>query len=273
MLADLHTHTNASDGSLSPDDLLDRASAAGVTLLAITDHDTTAAYATLTAPKRAALRLIGGIEFSTFWQRQGVHIVGLNIDPDHAAMHAACTSQRASRQQRAEAIAERLRKQGVSGAYEGAASFAANDNIGRPHFAAYLVSIGAVTTAQQAFRKYLGGRHDAAGLDHWAPMPEVINWIRGAGGTAVLAHPSKYGLTHRKMNALTRAFRDSGGEAIEVVSGGQSEELTRTLAQLCQRHELAASVGSDFHEPGKAWAALGKMPALPADLQPVWDLW
>ncbi|MBK6658981.1 MAG: PHP domain-containing protein [Proteobacteria bacterium] len=271
MLADLHTHSTASDGKLSPAELLARARAAGVEMLAITDHDSIAAYAEL--PVAADLRIVPGVEFSTWWQRVGIHIVGLNVDLNGAAMAEAIAWQHRARDERAVRIAERLAKRGIAEPLAGAARFAGQGSVGRPHFAEYLVSIGAAPNIEFAFRKYLDTTRIGNLIEGWASLPAIVEWIRAAGGTAVIAHPGKYKLTRSRLEQLTGEFAAAGGQAIEVVSGLQKPELTRDLAALAKRHGLAASVGSDFHQPGQVWAQLGVMPALPADASPVWDLW
>lgn len=271
MRADLHTHSTASDGKLSPLELLQRARAAGVDMLAITDHDSVAAYAEL--PAVDDLRLVPGVEFSTLWQRVGIHVVGLNVALDSAALREAIAYQRRARDQRAARIAARLAKRGIADPLAGAARFAGNGSIGRPHFAEYLLSIGAVPNIEFAFRKYLDAAHAGNLIEDWASLPAIIDWIRAAGGTPVIAHPGKYKLTRARLEQLTSDFAAAGGQAIEVVSGAQKPELTRDLAQLAARHGLAASTGSDFHQPGQVWAQLGVVPALPDNATPVWDLW
>ena len=271
MRADLHSHTTASDGKLTPLALLERARAADVELLAITDHDSVAAYAEL--PPATDLKLIPGVEFSTLWQRVGIHVVGLNIALDSPALAHAIAFQHRARDARAARIAERLAKRGIPDALAGAAQFAGGGSIGRPHFAQYLVSIGAVATIEFAFRKYLDASRVGSQLEGWASLPEIVGWVREAGGTPVIAHPGKYHLTHARLTQLTSEFQAAGGLAIEVVSGQQKPELTRDLAALAERHGLAASVGSDFHQPGQVWAQLGVTAALPASCKPVWQLW
>ena len=271
MRADLHSHTIASDGKLTPLALLERARAADLELLAITDHDSIAAYAEL--PEVTGLKVIPGVEFSTLWQRVGIHIVGLNISLDSPALGHAIAFQHRARDERAARIAERLAKRGLPDTLAGAAQFADGGSIGRPHFAQYLVSIGAVTTIEFAFRKYLDTSRVGSQLEGWASLPQIVGWIREAHGTPVIAHPGKYHLTHARLSQLTVEFQAVGGLAIEVVSGQQKPELTRDMAALAERHGLAASVGSDFHQPGQVWAQLGVTPPLPASCKPVWQLW
>lgn len=271
MHADLHTHSTASDGKLTPAQLLERARAAGVEMLAITDHDSIAAYAEL--PPVQDLRIIAGVEFSTWWQRVGIHIVGLNIDLSSAAMAEAVAHQHRARDERAARIADKLARRGIPEPLAGATRCAGRGSVGRPHFAEYLVSIGAAPTIEFAFRKYLDATRVGNLIEGWASLPAIVGWIRAAGGTPVIAHPHKYKLTRSRLEQLTTEFVAAGGQAIEVVSGLQKPEVTRDLAVLSRRHGLAASLGSDFHQGGQVWAQLGVMPALPADARPVWELW
>ena len=106
---------------------------------------------------------------------------------------------------------------------------------------------------------------------HWAELPQIIQWIRGAGGIAVLAHPLKYKLTRTKLKKLIEDFIKAGGQGIEVVSGQQQAQQTADLAQLCEQNKLLASCGSDFHMPGRPWAELGLFASLPANVTPVWE--
>ncbi len=269
MHIDLHTHTNFSDGKLSPAGLVQRAVSNGVEILSITDHDTVAAYKQLNK-EDISIKLIPGIEFSTFWNKIGIHIVGLNVNLNSVALNEAITYQHHARQVRAEAIAERLEKLGVKDALTGAQEIAGNDNIGRPHFAQYLVNTGAATSINHAFDKFL----DAKSGDikkYWATLPRIISWIRDAGGIAVLAHPLKYKLTRTKLTAMLEDFIDAGGHGIEVISGRQLAHETNDLAKICLQKNLLASCGSDFHQPDQHWSDLGKYPPLPKDCKPVWE--
>jgi 3',5'-nucleoside bisphosphate phosphatase len=268
MNIDLHTHTNASDGKLAPVELLQRAEAKGIELLSITDHDTVAAYSKI---KRPLLTLIPGIEFSTFWNRTGIHIVGLNIDLQSNAITEAIAFQSTARHKRAEAIATNLESKGIKDAFTGAGKIAGNNNIGRPHFAEYLVQTGTCVSIEEAFKKYLGAGKSGDIKKFWATMPQIIDWIHAAGGIAVLAHPLTYKMTRSKLSLLLDDFIAAGGQGIEVVSGKQLPHETRDLARLCNQKKLMASCGSDFHQPGKSWIELGQFPPLPKDCDPVWE--
>ncbi|MGB5347171.1 MAG: PHP domain-containing protein [Woeseia sp.] len=271
MKFDLHSHTNVSDGKLTPAELLARACDKGVTHLAITDHDSVGAYHALQCP--AGLSIISGIELSSFWRKRGVHVVGLNIEIDHPGLLKGIRQQQLARQARARKIADRLVKAGLPDVYEAVVKTADAGHIGRPHFAAHLVAAGHVPDMPTAFRKYLGDGKAGDVRDLWPPLDEIIGWIRAAGGTAVLAHPAQYKLTRSKLCELLEDFRAAGGTAMEVISGRQEANVTSKLAGLAQDFDLLASSGSDFHGPDKPWADLGCCPPLPPECTPVWETW
>lgn len=272
MIYDLHSHSNASDGSLAPADLLCHAAECGVDVLAITDHDTLDAYDSLDK-QLPAVRLITGIELSTSWNRIGVHIVGLNIDPANKVLRDGVTRQKGIRFERARTIAQRLAKCGIPDPFDAVVEIAGGSYIGRPHFAEHLVAEGIVKDSKTAFRKYLGAGKPGDVRHGWASLDEVVQWINSAGGTAVLAHPAKYGLTKSRTRALAKDFRHSGGRAIEVVCGSQQSSMTAYLARLAIELDLDASCGSDFHNPGFAWSRPGGFEPLPAGVRPIWDTW
>jgi 3',5'-nucleoside bisphosphate phosphatase len=269
MNIDLHTHTNFSDGKLSPDELVQRAIANGVEILSITDHDTVNAYSYL-GNIDASITLIPGIEFSTFWHKIGIHIVGLNVKLNSDALNEAITHQHQARRARSEAIAERLEKLGIKDALAGAQKIAGNDNVGRPHFAQHIVNTGAATSIHQAFDKFLDSKSGDI-KKFWATMPQIVSWIRDAGGLAVLAHPLKYKLTRTKLIELLDDFVEAGGHGMEVISGKQLAHESADLAKICNQKNLLASCGSDFHRPDLHWSDLGKYPPLPKDCKPVWE--
>jgi len=270
MVFDLHSHTLHSDGVLAPGDLLSRAVEKGVDVLAITDHDNTEAYAHGQGLP-SSVQLVPGIELSTQWQSVGIHVLGLNTDPHCGSMREAARFQGDLRLKRARRIAENLARKGIEDTFEGAMKLSHGRYIGRPHFARHLVDTGRVDSMHTAFKKYLGDGKAGDVKKQWAEMPQVIEWIRAAGGVAVLAHPLKYKLTRTRLKRLLDAFIAAGGEGMEVVSGQQTAQHTRDMAQLCEQKSLLASCGSDFHAPDTPWAELGRFSPLPAGLVPVWD--
>lgn len=270
---DFHTHTNYSDGSLSPTALVERAVRNGVTHLAVTDHDTINAYRELQDSTPPALTLIPGIELSARWMKTGIHIVGLNIDRDNEELQHGIELQQESRRERAAQIAQRLQKLGIPDLLPEATELAGAGTIGRPHFARCLVKYGQSKDMSAAFRKYLGNGKAGDVRHLWPALEVVIGWIVASGGIAVLAHPARYKLTATKLRELVRDLRDAGGEAIEVVSGSQRNEVTRKLAELANDNGLLASCGSDFHHPDNRWADIGKFAPLPEHVTPVWEQW
>ena len=269
---DFHCHTTASDGSLSPQALIARAIQVGLKTLSITDHDTVEAYRQIdSAPEH--IRLIPGIELSCQWQKRGIHIVGLNIDINSTSIREAEDRQQGARESRAQMIAEKLENYGVESPLEGAQALANGGSIGRPHFARHMVESGFVANQRIAFKKFLGSGKPCDIKVHWPDLATAIEWIRAAGGVAVLAHPGKYKMTRTKLVALVTEFRQSGGEAIEVVSGRQIPSQTRDFANLCEQYDLLASWGSDFHSLDQSWLDLGKYSRVPEHLKPVTDRW
>ncbi|MEX2525025.1 MAG: PHP domain-containing protein [Gammaproteobacteria bacterium] len=270
MHIDLHTHTTASDGMLEPMQLVQKARECGVRVLSITDHDTMAAYEDL-VDRDTGLRLIPGIEWSTRWQKLEIHIVGLNVRPENADLRDGIRQQQHSRMDRADRIAAKLEKLGVDTPLAGAERLAQNRHIGRPHFARHMVDCGFVRNESQAFDKYLSAGKAAYCRTEWAPMEQVIEWTHSAGGLAVLAHPAAYKLTRSKLTSLIAGFKAAGGDAMEVVSGRQTRDMTSTLANLCRKQGLLASCGSDYHRSAPGFAEPGGFETLPSACRPVWE--
>ncbi len=273
-LHDLHTHSRCSDGILRPQALVSRAKEKGVSVLALTDHDTTVGLAEAReAATQEGIELINGIELSCLWNGIGIHIVGLNFDLQQPSIQDAQRHQTQSRDERAEKIAERLAKLGMPGALEGARALSDGGVIGRPHFAQYLINKGHVSSMNAAFKRYLGAGKPGDVKQLWPDVAQAVEWIVGAGGVAVVAHPDKYKMTRTKLKRLLDEFIEVGGQAMEVVSGGQSPNVTRDMSLIARQKELYASCGSDFHVPDQPWQELGSHAPLPADLAAVWELW
>jgi len=273
MLADLHCHSTRSDGQLTPSDLVDRAAEQGVTMLALTDHDTlNGIEEARKQAKQHGMQIVSGIEFSCVWNGIGIHIVGLSFDENHPVMQAAVERQERCRFQRAQTIAEKLEKQGVQGIWDKAVEIANGAQIGRPHFAQALIEMEKVSNMAQAFKKYLGAGKAGDVKTLWPDMQEVVGWIRESGGTAVLAHPDKYKMTVTKLKVFLKAFKEAGGNGIEVTCGGMESSFSKRMAQLCDEFDLLGSQGSDFHGP-RPWSELGKFTPMPKSVTPVWSQW
>ncbi len=274
MSVDLHCHSTASDGALTPRELVRRAAAHGVTMLALTDHDAVEGLAEAHAAAReAGIAFVNGVEISVTWRGTTLHVVGLRIDPANAALAAGLEGVRGGRVARARRIAAELEKEGIAGTFEGAMRVAGNTAmVSRTHFARHLVQRRVVPDTTTGFRRFLVPGKPGYVPHEWAALASALGWIAVAGGHAVLSHPGRYGLSSGAMNELLAEFRDAGGEAIEVVSASHSVAQCREFAELARHFGLAASRGSDFHAPGEG-AELGSLPALDARLYPVWRDW
>lgn len=274
MIYDLHTHSNVSDGILSPTELVSRANLKGVTHLALTDHDTLGGISEAQAAANDYdLQLIPGIELSCQWQGINIHIVGLNVNIDSAELNKLVETQVVARATRAEEIARRLAKEGIQGALEGAQKHAGSSLIGRPHFARYLIEIGAVTSVNQAFKKFLGAGKAGDVKQVWPEVVEAVSLLLRSKATPILAHPLRYNVTLTKLRRLLDDFKQAGGMGLEVLSGKQSINETKTALGLVSRFELMASCGSDFHVPDQPWQELGCFGKLPPECTPVWQAW
>ncbi|WBU42820.1 MULTISPECIES: PHP domain-containing protein [Marinobacter] len=268
---DLHCHSTASDGALTPEDLVARAAEQGVSHLALTDHDTIAGLAQARARgQELGLSLISGVELSCVWRSHTIHVVGLDFDEADPAFLEALAQQNENRWQRARLIADRLARLKVDGLLEKATALAGGDVPGRPHFAQVLVNAEVVPKTAHAFKRYLGSGKPGDVKACWPELSEVVQWITDAGGIAVLAHPRKYRLTATRLRELTADFRRAGGRAIEVSVSGQSSGDLGFVAELARREQLLASQGSDFHFPGAPWCELGRIMKMPEGLEPVW---
>lgn len=272
---DLHCHSNESDGILSPEALVSRAKAQDVSVLALTDHDSINGLAKArTQAKAEGLELITGIEFSTQWGGHSIHIVALAFDETHAGIQELIRHQEESRVDRARQIGERLASRGLpSDLYERASAIANGATIGRPHFAEALIQSGSVSSAAQAFKKYLGAGKVGDVKMMWPGFGDIIPIIADAGGVAVMAHPLKYKATRTKILRILADFIDCGGRGMEVLSGLQKPTDTRDLARIANQLGLLASTGSDFHAPGQHWSELGAQGRLPDNVVPVWQHW
>jgi predicted metal-dependent phosphoesterase TrpH len=271
---DLHSHSIASDGTLTALQLVRRAREKGVDVLALTDHDTTAGLdeARIEAA-RCGLSLVNGVEISVTWGHDTIHLVGLNIDPAAPELGEGLKSLRKFRRWRAEEIGRRLARRGVPGACEGAGQLAGGQIVSRTHFARFLLAEGYARSLQDAFRRFLVRGKPGHVPGQWADLEAAVSWVRSAGGQAVVAHPARYRMTNTKLKVLLGEFRDCGGLGIEVVSGSHSADDCRYMARLANAFGLRASRGSDYHGPENAWVELGRMAELPADVVPIWSGW
>lgn len=272
-MIDLHCHSTVSDGMLAPAEVVRLAHANGCTLLSLTDHDHTGGLSEARAQANVlGLRFVNGVEISVTWRGRTIHIVGLDFDERDDTLQTLLAGVRQGRLKRLEAIAGKLAKKGIDGAYEGALALAANpEMVSRTHVAEFLINGGHVRNKQQAFTKYLGDGKSCAVKHEWADLSDCVRAINGAGGLAVIAHPMRYGFSATAKRNLFEEFKSLGGAGIEVHSGNCSKNDRLNYALLAERFGLLASAGSDFHRQGDfSGGILGACPELPESCRPVW---
>jgi predicted metal-dependent phosphoesterase TrpH len=272
-LVDFHTHSHHSDGVLSPAELVARARDRGVSTLALTDHDTTAGLDEAAgACEAAGMRFIPGVELSAQWRGQTIHLVGLRVDATHTGLQAHLGAVLARRRERLSQIGERLQRRGRVPGRELAQRAAVSSSPTRLHLARQLVAEGFARDTQQAFDRWLN--RDAPGHvpAEWPTFEAGMSVLRECGAIAVLAHPHRYRLSGGQLRELTAAFAQQGGAALEASMAGMSPNDADRIAALCRRFRLAASMGSDFHDPAVPWNPLGRWLKLAAGLEPVTQL-
>lgn len=271
---DLHTHSNHSDGELSPKRLIELASRSGVGVLALTDHDSVAGIEeALSVAQANNITLIPGIEISTSWLGKEIHIVGLNIDYKAEHLTRKLQKQNEKRQQRAVEIASKLEKLGMDQVYQSVRDLAENAFIGRLHFAKYLTKQGHSKDFHAAFRHYLAAGRPAYVPAGWLEMEEAIELIKSVGGRAVIAHPLRYRLKNRELEQLVGQFKDMNGDGIEAITAYQLPQQLEQIIKYIKNYDLLASCGSDFHGPGTNRIQMGRLNALPDICRPIWYDW
>ena len=251
---DLHMHSTASDGALDPADLVARAVANGVQIMALTDHDTVAGQAAAReAARHSGVHYVHGVEISVTWGGETIQVGRLG---------------------RARAMAQGLVDHGLPDLFDQAMGYAQNPTlIGRTHFARAMVAQGICSDMSTVFQRFLTPGKPGYLAHQWASLSQAVGAIRGAGGVAVLAHPARYRLSAIGHWALLDEFKALGGSAIEVVTGSHTDKEARRFQQVAVEHQLQASRGSAFQAVGESRFDVGAVPPLPDATRPVWHGW
>lgn len=272
--ADLHCHSTFSDGTLSPTALAQRAKSNGVTLWALTDHDEIAGLPEAQAAAQAqGLDFLTGVEISVSFAHTTVHIVGLGFDATNTQLCEGLANLRDSRGPRAQEMGRQLAAAGIPNAYEGALQYVGNPAlISRTHFARYLVQAGICKDTYEVFRHYLVEGKPGYVPQRWASLQQAVQWITGAQGVAVIAHPARYGFSAMEEYALFSSFKAYGGQAVEAVTGSHAPHEYAVYGNLAQEFGFSLSRGSDFHSPQESKMDLGALPADPSGKAGVWEL-
>ena len=259
MPIDLHTHSTASDGSLSPTELVEQAARAGIEVIALTDHDTLDGIAEATvAADAAGVELIPGVELSLEWDRGGMHMLVLWLEPVSGPLQDRLAELQDARNNRNALIVGRLNELGMDLTLEEVSAQAGWGSVGRPHFAAVMVQKGYVTDIRTAFDEYLAhGRPGYMSRRRLAPE-EAIDLARRSGGVPVLAHPHTLGLDNRtEVEVMMRRLVDAGLVGIECHYGSYDADERSGYARMARRFGLLAAGGSDFHGTYKEGVLLG----------------
>ena len=246
MFLDLHTHTTASDGQYSPTQLVDMAKGMNLELLAITDHDTMAGLKE--AQERAdevGMHFIPGIEISC-QDVEEIHILGYGIEPSNPDLLSACNTWSQARRDRGNLIGDYLSALGIDVDLDIVKSYAGDGNLGRPHFAKYLIENGIVDSRKEAFDLYLDTEEFKKSTDRKKPSPaDAIKLIHSAGGKAVLAHPGNY--KKADITELVQRLAEVGLNGIECFYSKHDESQIQEYLRLAKKYELRVGCGSDFH--------------------------
>ena len=260
MSIDLHTHSTASDGTLSPTELIKLANDSGLDAIAITDHDTFQGVPeALEAGKKFGIEVIPGCEMSlespvgAGW----MHVVGLWLPPKSEELQTAFDWVLEGRKTRNHEIVKKLRSLGISITYDAVAA-RAKGTLGRPHFAQELVSLGVVSSVNEAFKVWLGDNGRAYVPKRKLQPKQALGILKNIGATAILAHPFALGLNYTQIEELVRELMDDGLDGIEVYYSEHDDAATKGFLEIAQRLGLLISGGSDFHGDVKPNIRLGK---------------
>ncbi len=270
MRIDLHTHTTASDGSLSPEELVRHAKQQGVSALAVTDHDSVAGLTrAATEGERQGVEIIPGIEISCLYGKVELHVLGYFINAQDPRLQATLPKYLASRNNRNPRIVKRLRELGCDLTYEDVMAFAGPATVGRPHIAQVLLRKGYVRSVAEAFDRYLA-EGSPAYVPRALPTPaEAIGLIKQIGGVPVLAHPVYTSRLKEPFEQICATLKNVGLMGIEAIYSSHTQQQTDHYRRVAREQELLVTGGSDFHGDSKpnilAGTGYGNL-VIPADL-------
>lgn len=255
---DLHVHTTASDGTMSPRDVVSLAAMQGLKAIALTDHDTMAGLTEAgEAGELLGVTIVPGIEISSDYCGREVHILGYFLDPQAEKLQDYIVWVQQSRRSRNEKMVEKLRRKGFAITLEGVEADNPGATLGRPHIARYLVKLGAVGSVKEAFRRYLDTGRSCYVPREYISFAAGAKLIRDCGGVAVLAHPLQYGFDRTALDALVKAAAEEKITGMEIYYTGYTQGDINKLFDLAEKYALLPTGGSDFHGENKPGVQLG----------------
>lgn len=257
-IIDLHVHSNASDGTFTPTELISEAKRAGLSAFALTDHDTTAGIAeAVRAAEGSGIELIPGVELSTEYEKTEVHVLGLYIDPENAPLQKHMADFRKSRDNRNVIMLEKLRAEGFDITQEALEARFPDAVITRAHIARYLLEKGYIPDIKTAFSKYIGdGRRCYVDRPKVTPI-DAVDYIVAAGGTPILAHPVIYPLSYFQLQRMLREMKSHGLSGMEAIYSENTADDEMVMKRIAREEGLLISGGSDFHGTNKPDIRLG----------------
>jgi len=245
---DLHTHTDRSDGTFTPTELIRLAADRGLDVVAVTDHDTTDGLEEAAETGgRSGVEVVPGVELSAEHEGTSIHVLGYWIDPRNAALQAKLRRVRDHRFRRGELMVERLRELGMPIRFERVLEIARGDNVVRPHVAQAMVEAGFVPSEEEAFERWIGDGRPAHVAKHALPPLDAVALIRDAGGVCALAHPGMWGSESSVPEELIEAMALGGMGGLEVDHTDHTPEQRERYRALAGRLGLVATGGSDCH--------------------------
>lgn len=255
---DLHVHSDKSDGTCTPSELVALAKKAGLSAFALTDHDTVAGVSeAVAAGQKAAVRVIPGVELSALYEGKDIHIVGLNIDPNCGELLSTMAHYRAARDTRNEKMMLLLQRQGFDITTQKLRERFPDAVLTRAHTARYLMEHGYTGSIAEGFERYISEGCPCYVAKEYIPLQQAIRLILQAGGSPVLAHPFQYHFTDPELETLVRQAAAYGLKGIEVFYTTHSKEQTQHSRRLADRYGLFESGGSDFHGSNKPDISIG----------------
>lgn len=266
---DFHMHSNYSDGSLSPEDLVTLVHDRGIQHFALTDHDTVAGVVRAqNEATKCAITMTTGVEISADWNGKVIHVLGLNVDIYNTALGRLLSHIQETRYNRLEAMLNKLERGGISLSHN---TFPKQEGVsyGRMHIAMALVDAGVVGKVGSGFKQYLAKGKRAYVATTWPSLEEVVATILQAGGVPVIAHPRRYKISFKRLTSLVSDFHSLGGMGIELATASQGDDDRRLIYSLVKQFDLLMSQGSDFHHPG-GYIQPGMISGLPEGRY-VWD--